>query len=98
MEGLAATLAALKASGENGTDRVRELHAWLSDEIVKLPRLQIQPGQQGLALGGEAYLRARRMAEYAGAFLAGVYEPLTRVDAAGHCLSAMVIIERDRLR
>ena len=47
---------------------------------------------------GEAYLRAPRMAQYAGGFLAGVYEPLTRVDAAGHCLSAMVTIERERLR
>jgi hypothetical protein len=98
MEGLAATLAVLKASGEKDTDRVLAMHAWLSDEIVKLPRLQIQPGQQGLALGGEAYLRAPRMADYAGGFLAGVYEPLTRIDAAGHCLSAMVIIERDQLR
>ena len=51
-----------------------------------------------MALGGEAYLRAPRMAQYAGGFLAGVYEPLTRVDAAGHCLSAMVTIERERLR
>ena len=98
MEGLAASLAALKASGENDTHRTREIDAWLSDELVKLPRLQIQLGQQGMALGGEAYLRAPRMAEYAGGFLAGVYEPLMRVDAAGHCLSAMVIIERHRIR
>jgi hypothetical protein len=98
MEGLAATLAALKTSGENDTHRVREIRDWMSNEIAKLPRLQIQPGQQGLALGGEAYLRAPRMAEYAGGFLSGVYEPLTRVDAAGHCLSAMVMIERDQLR
>ena len=89
---------ALKASGEKDTDRVREMHDWLSGEIAKLPKLQIQPGQQGMALGGEAYLRAPRMADYAGEFLGGVYEPMTRVDAAGHCLSAMVIIERDRLR
>src|SRR6266567_514721 len=94
MEGLAATLAALKASGENDTHRVQEINDWLSDEIAKLPKLQIQPGQQGMALGGEAYLRAPRMADYVGEFLAGVYEPMTRVDAAGHCLSAMVIIER----
>jgi hypothetical protein len=51
-----------------------------------------------MALGGEAYLRAPRMAEYAGGFLLGAYEPLTRVDAAGHCLSAMVTIERNQLR
>jgi hypothetical protein len=65
--------------------------------VNKLPRLQIQPGQTGLTLGGDAYLQAPRMAEYAGGFLAGLYEPLTRVDAAGHCLSAMVTIEREQL-
>jgi hypothetical protein len=97
MEGVGAIVATLKQSGENDTDRARALRAWLSDEVAKLDRLQIQPGQQGLTLGGEAYLRAPRMAEYSGGFLAGIYEPLTRVDAAGHCLSAMVIIERNHL-
>jgi hypothetical protein len=97
MEGIGAIAAVLKQSGENDTDRARALRAWLSNEVAKLDRLQIQPGQQGLVLGGEAYLRAPRMAEYSGGFLAGIYDPLTRVDAAGHCLSAMVIIERHHL-
>jgi hypothetical protein len=97
MEGIGAIIAVLKQAGENDTDRVRVLRAWLSNEVAKLDRLQIQPGQQGLALGGEAYLRAPRMAEYWGGFLAGIYDPLTRVDASGHCLSAMVIIERNHL-
>jgi hypothetical protein len=97
MEGIGAIAAALKQSGENDTDRAHALRAWLSNEVTKLDRLQIQTGQQGLALGGEAYLRAPRMAEYSGGFLAGIYDPVTRVDASGHCLSAMVIIERNHL-
>lgn len=97
MEGIGAIAASLKQAGENDTDRARALRAWLSNEVTKLDRLQIQPGQQGLALGGEAYLRAPRMAAYSGAFLAGIYDPLTRVDASGHCLSAMVIIDRNHL-
>ena len=97
MEGIGAIAAALKRSGENDTDRARALRAWLSNEVTKLDRLQIQRGQQGLALGGEAYLRAPRMADYPGGFLAGIYDPVTRVDASGHCLSAMVIIARNRL-
>jgi hypothetical protein len=97
MEGLAAALAGLKAGGETDTRRVRGLREWLLDEVRKLPKLQIQPDQRGLKLGGEAYLSAPRMSEYAGAFLSGIYQPLTRVDAAGHCLSAMVTIERGNL-
>lgn len=97
MEGIGAIAATLKQAGEHDTDRARALRVWLSNEVTKLDRLQIQPGQQGLMLGGEAHLRAPRMAEYWGGFLAGIYDPLTRVDATGHCLSAMVIIERNHL-
>ena len=95
MEGLGSILAVLDQTGEKATERARAMHVWFSNEVMKLPRLQIQSGQKGLVLGGEAYLRAPRMAEYAGGFLAGTYDPLTRVDAAGHCLSAMVMIERN---
>jgi hypothetical protein len=98
MEGLTATLAALSEAGENDTARVKEVGAWLSREVAKLPRLQIQRGQQTLALGGDAVLSAPRMREYPGEFLLGLYEPQTRIDAAGHCLSAMVTIERHHLR
>ena len=97
LEGIGAILAVLDQTGEQDTDLARAMHSLLSNEITKLGKLQIQPAQRGLALGGDAYLSAPRMAEYAGGFLAGVYEPLTRVDAAGHCLSAMVTIERERL-
>jgi hypothetical protein len=97
MEGIASMVAALQHSGEKNTDRMRFMLDWLSSEVAKLEKLQIKPGQQRLPLGGSAYLAAPRMAEYAGGFLAGIYEPLTRVDAAGHCLSAMVIIERNQL-
>jgi len=97
MEGIGAIAATLQQAGEIDTDRARALRAWLSNEVTKLDKLQIQPGQQGLILGGDAYLRAPRMAEYPGAFLAGIYDPVTRVDASGHCLSAMVIIDKNHL-
>jgi hypothetical protein len=37
------------------------------------------------------------MADFSGAFLMGLYRPTTRVDAAAHCLSAMIMVERDGL-
>ena len=97
MEGVASTLAALNRSGEADTARARALRSWLSREADKLPKLQIRPGQEGMALGGEAQLRAPRMAEFPGAFLLGLYQPSVRVDSRQHCLSAMIMIERDRL-
>jgi hypothetical protein len=98
MEGLAATLAVLHGSGEGDAALARQIRVWLANEAAKLPRLQIQRGQTGMALGGEAQLHAPRMADFPGAFLVGLYEPSTRVDAAQHCLSAMIMLERDRLQ
>jgi len=96
MEGLAAMLAAMRRSGADATlaDRIR---VRLASEAVKLPRLQVQPGQQGLAFAGEARLTAPRMATFGGAFLVGRDTPTTQVDAAAHCLAAMIRIERDAL-
>lgn len=94
MEGVSAIVSALELSGETDSGRMRALRDWLTQEIAKLPRLQIKPSQQGIDLGGEASLRAPRMAQYAGEFLNGIYEPVTQIDAAGHCLSALVTIQR----
>ena len=97
MEGVAATLGTLNRSGEGDTARARRIRSWLSQEAERLPKLQIRPGQTGMPLGGDAQLRAPRMAEFPGAFLLGSYDPVTRVDSAQHCLSAMIMIDRDRL-
>lgn len=91
MEGVAATLTVLNQSGENDTDRVRKLRSWLTQETVRLPKLQIQPGQADMALGGEARLRAPSMLQFSGAFLLGLYEPTTRIDLGEHCFWAILL-------
>lgn len=97
MEGLAATLAAMKRSGAGDVALANRIRVRLATEADKLPRLQIQPGQQGLKFAGDARLIAPRMATFGGAFLVGLETPATQVDAAAHCLSALVRIERDAL-
>jgi hypothetical protein len=97
MEGVAAALAALNRAGEGRTERARSLRRWLAEEAARLPALQIQPGQTGMALGGSAQLVAPRMAEFPGSFLQGSYHPSTRVDNGQHCVSAMLMIDRGRL-
>jgi len=97
MEGAAAALAVFNRTGEGDTARTRRLRSWLADEAARLPKLQIQPGQTGMVLGGEARLTAPRMIEFPGAFLAGIYQPSIRVDNGQHCVSAMLMIERDQL-
>ena len=97
LEGVAAMLAVLVASNDLDSAPADELQSWASGEIDKLPRLQIQPKQEGMTLGGEAYLRTPQMASFAGGFVWSLYQPVTRVDAAGHCLSAMVTLQKAQL-
>ena len=97
MEGVAAALGVFNRAGEGEAERARRLRIWLADEAARLPRLQIQPGQTGMVLGGDARLAAPRLIEFPGAFLQGFYKPSTRVDVGQHCLSAMLMIDRDGL-
>jgi hypothetical protein len=97
MEGLAATLAVLPRTGERVDPLAENVRGWLKAEQAKLPKLQIQPGQELIALNGDAYLRSSRIADFSGAFLAGLYDPEVRLDVSAHCISAMVMIEQDHL-
>lgn len=96
MEGVAATLEAFHRAGMGDQALAKRLRSWLSGEEAKLHRLQIQPGQNRLALGGDAELRAPRLGDFAGAFRGGLYDLTTRVDFAQHCVSAMVMLDRTR--
>ena len=92
MEGVAATLGVLDAKDVADVELVQQLRRWVGAEAAKLPRMQVRGGQEGLSLGGDARLSAPRMAAFGGAFIAGIYEPSTRVDLAQHCLSAMLTL------
>ena len=95
VEGVAATLAAFRRAGKEGTQESTELRAWLERELEKMPALQVQPGQKHMKLGGEVRLLVPRLSEFSGAFLAGIYAPQVRVDLTAHCLSALMIVERE---
>jgi hypothetical protein len=97
MEGLAATLAAMNLSGDGKTALAWQVRGWLAKEVSRLPALQIRTGQVEMALNDGTVLQAPRMAEFPGAFLWTLNKPSIRVDAAQHCLSAMTMLERDRL-
>ncbi len=92
MEGVAATLGVLDAKDAADVEAVQQLRSWVAAEAAKLPRMQVRSGQEGLTLGGDARLSAPRMSGFGGAFIAGLYEPSTRVDLMQHCLSAMLML------
>lgn len=94
VEGLAAAAAVLIASRDDDTALLKRIQERIGEEMTKNRGLQIRPGQQRLELGGDASLLAPHLSEYAGAFLAGPYSPMTRIDLTQHCISAMIKLER----
>jgi hypothetical protein len=97
MEGAAAAIAVLGHAGAEYAALAERMRAWLLREADKLPKLQIQEGQNRLLLAGDAVLSAPRLVAFSGAFLISLYTPTVQIDAAAHCMAAMVMIERDGL-
>jgi len=97
MEGVAAALAVLGQAGAEYAVQAGRMRSWLSNEADKLPKLQIQERQNRLLLAGDAVLTAPRLAAFRGGFLIGLYTPTVQIDAAAHCVAAMIMIERDGL-
>ncbi len=77
-----------------------ELHAPLEAriewEMRKIMTFQIQPGQTQLDLGDGIALTSPDLKTYAGAFIAGRRNPLTRIDYTQHCLSAILKYQKWR--
>jgi hypothetical protein len=64
--------------------------------MLKARRMQIQPGQTELVFSN-ARVIAPRLQEFSGSFRSGLYGADTLVDVTGHCLSAMVKLNRHHI-
>lgn len=95
MEGLAATLSVLNAAGEGDTYRASEIRKWLLAETQKFQTMQIQPGQIHLIRADGSELMAPQLPEFVGHFRWGIFSPEFRIDASQHCLSAMLLMQRN---
>jgi hypothetical protein len=89
VEGLAASASAIARAGRASTPSLGVLRARIRSEMDKNESLQLQPGQERLALGGGSELMAPRLGAYAGAYLFGRYTPTVRIDMTHHCISAI---------
>ena len=89
IEGAASILAAL---GDRPADEalVARLRERLARELARNRALQIDAGQQRIQLPGGGLLVAPRLAEHAGAILAGPYRAYTRIDLTQHCISGFL--------
>ncbi|MEE8305826.1 MAG: hypothetical protein V3R81_01105, partial [Gammaproteobacteria bacterium] len=94
LEGLGSALRVLSAnSGSHDQHLTRNLRQRISQAMVENRKLQIRPGQDRIALSGNAYLWTPLLTNYTGAFLGGPTDPVTQIDHTAHCLSAMMILE-----
>jgi hypothetical protein len=94
VEGLAAAMGALRASRWDDADLIRRLGERSEREMIKNRALQIEPAQQRFELEDGAFLWSPRLADFAGAVLAGRHEPLMRVDYTEHCISALLELQQ----
>jgi len=90
LEGLATAAAVLRGRDDAEIALRRRIHERIDAEMTKNRALQIQPDQTRLQLPDGAYRSLPRVRDFSGAFLAGLFEPYTRIDLTGHCLSVMV--------
>jgi hypothetical protein len=98
LEGLATAAAVLRRreGGEGALwPRIRER---IDAEMTKNRALQIQPDQDRLQLADGTYRSLPRLRDFSGAFLAGLFEPYTRIDLTVHCLSVMVKLASENQR
>lgn len=90
LEGLAAGLGLLRDARFADAALIIATEQRVKIELEKNLGLQLQLGQERIALAGEAVLIAPKIASQAGAWLFGRFTPRIRVDMTGHCLSALV--------
>ena len=64
--------------------------------MTKNRSLQILPDQTRIELGNGAYLSSPSVADYAGAFLAGMHQPYVRIDYTEHCICALTELDQVR--
>ena len=94
VEGLADALGALLGAGEEDSALAGQIRTRIAAEMRKAVLLQVQPQQQDIVLS-QGRIFAPSMAHYAGCFRAGVQAASTQVDYTGHCVSAMLKLQRN---
>jgi hypothetical protein len=89
VEGLAAAYPTFAERPELAAlaSRVRER---VTAELERIRALQIQPGQDRVALAAGGELFAPVLRAHAGAYLAGPYRAYLRIDFTQHCISALL--------
>jgi hypothetical protein len=95
VEGLAASAGAMARGGWSDKPLYAALRQRIRLEMDKNNRLQLQRGQDRLALGGDGVLIAPRLGDYAGAYLFGRYTPTVRIDMTHHCISAIAEMQSE---
>lgn len=94
IEGLASSIAVLGARPDGREALLGQLRDRVAIELARNRPLQIQPGQQEIALPEGGLLRAPGLARHAGAFRAGRYGAYTRTDLTQHCISGFLKARR----
>jgi hypothetical protein len=73
---------------------VASIQRRVDTEMEKNHRLQLARDTRRITVADGTYLVSPHFGRFAGAFLAGQSRPFTRIDVTGHCLAALLRLER----
>ena len=90
IEGLATAAAMLRARKDSDGALLARIDARVNEDMEVNRALQIGPNMDRIAFGEGISLTSPKLRDFSGAFLLGRYEPTTRVDMTGHCVSAIL--------
>jgi hypothetical protein len=89
LEGLITAAGVLRARKDADGALLARIEARVTEGMTVTHGLQIGANTDRIEFGDGIYLTAPKLRDFAGAFLLGKYEPVTRVDVTGHCVAAM---------
>lgn len=98
VEGLAAAVQILRRDSQWDMNLLAEIDQRITREMAKNLSMQILPGQAEIIRADGARLQIPPTLSAAGAFVAMRTRPFIRVDYTGHCISALIEIERKEAR
>lgn len=94
IEGLATAYRMLRNGQGEASPLLSTVRRWISVMMQHNRAMQILPGMTRVRRDDGATVTSQRLAEYVGAFLVSTAVPKTQVDVTGHCLSALIRMQK----
>lgn len=94
VEGLATAFRMLRNARTEASTLLGTLLKWITVMMQRNRTMQILPEMSEIKLDDGRRVKSERLSDFAGAFLVSSTVPKTQIDVTGHCLSALIRMQR----